>query len=512
MRDVIDTASFQRDLDLALPFADGFVDIYVKMGGDNVDTYEAPYYEQQVNAAAELGFVHIGHYWVPDGNPDDRDDVDTPTQQADYMLERLHGWDPATGFVVLDNENLDGAIRFDDAQAAEFVERIKAVRGIPGRQVFFYTNLSDARAHEWPLLLATGCVFIIAAPSYAPGEYPEIPTIPADRIVGHQYGTRTWGGVVTDVNVFHDDAFDYGGGNPVSLEQKAREFAARYPTSGSHPSGGDNDWDQDCGRVCYRFASSIGWSKRPNEGSVYSAYAVAMASGWLNPNSAAAPIGAWHFWDIGGAANGHVGTDLTGGGRRVFMGTWSVAEDWGRAIGVLSVSGYTAAKAGRARYLGWATNYAGGTVNLSGLAGLGTTPIDNSTPEPEKKDNDMRYLHSGANRASIGEFSFTAYTDATHGGSGWNTQYQAAASTLFDGIEVPEVMFAVARQDALNRRAAFLADIAAVANGIDPVVLKADVKAAVQEALDDPAVDDNGIDVAALVHAIVDEQAKRLGS
>ena len=212
MRPVIDTATWQRDLNLALPFADGFRDIYVKFGGDNDDpTYESPYYEQQVNAAIALGFEHVGAYYVPNADPSDADDIDTPAQQADFMLAGLHRWDRRTGFVVLDNENLDGAVRFNDAQAAEFVERGKAGLQAPGRQFIVYTNLNDARAHEWPLLLETGCMFIIAAPSYPPGELPVIPTIPADRIVGHQYGTRVWGGVTTDVNVFWDHAFEFGG-------------------------------------------------------------------------------------------------------------------------------------------------------------------------------------------------------------------------------------------------------------------------------------------------------------
>jgi hypothetical protein len=212
MRNVIDTASPQRNLNLALPLADGFRDVYVKMGGDNVDpTYQAPYYEQQVNAAWALGYEHVGHYWVPNSDPSDADTIDTPTQQSEFMLSNLHGWDRLRSFIVLDNENLDGAIRFDDAGAAEFISHQKMALDIPGRQTVFYTNLSDARAHPWPQLLATGCMFIIAAPSYAPGQYPIIPTIPADRIIGHQYGTRTWGGVVTDVNVFRDDAFEFGG-------------------------------------------------------------------------------------------------------------------------------------------------------------------------------------------------------------------------------------------------------------------------------------------------------------
>jgi hypothetical protein len=176
----------------------------------------------------------------------------------------------------------------------------------------------------------------------------------------------------------------------MSLLDEARVFARLYPTSASHPTGGDDNWDQDCGRLCYRFADRLGWDERPDESAVHSAYAVAMASGRLDRDPRRAPAGAWHFWDIAGPANGHVGIDIAGGGHSVFMGTYSVREDWGlefvgrrTGIGLLSVAGYTDAKAGRATYLGWATNYAGGTLDRALLAALTTEPIT------KRKDPDL---------------------------------------------------------------------------------------------------------------------------
>ena len=389
MLQVIDTATPQRNLDFTIPFGAGFRDCYVKMGGDNVDTYVAPYYVAEVDRAIAAGFAHVGHYWVPDANPNDPDTIDTPTQQADWMVDRMHRWDPTTGFVVLDNENLDGAIRFGDSQAAEFIERVKARLGIPGAQILFYTNLSDARANEWPRVLATGANFLIAAPSYPPGELPVISTIPADRIVGHQYGTRSFGGVVTDVNVFWDHAFDYGG--IMSLENKAREFAAKYPTPASSPSTStDTTYDQNCGIAMYQFAAFLGWRTGPDENVVYSAYAVAMNSGRLNTDAQAAPVGAWHFWDIGGPGNGHVAQEMDGN-NLVFMGSAKVWEDLGVDIGFSSVSEYSRLTP-LAKYLGWATNYAGGTISTTTTAGLGQTPVTN------RKDPDMPIRVTGTNR------------------------------------------------------------------------------------------------------------------
>ena len=234
---VIDTGTSQRDLDFALAYSQGFRACYVKMGGDNVDTYVAPWYTSQVDRARAAGFI-VGHYWVPDANPADADLIDTPTQQADYMIDRLHDWRPGD-FIVLDNEALDGAWLFTDAQAAEFIGRVKARKGIPGRQVKTYLGLNDARTREWPALLATGTQFIIAAYSYPPMELPDIPTIPRDRIDGHQYGGRLIGAVVTDTNLFVDDAFNYGPrvvtrkGNAMYLRKSNGGQIGRFPEGGT---------------------------------------------------------------------------------------------------------------------------------------------------------------------------------------------------------------------------------------------------------------------------------------
>lgn len=213
MRDVIDTGSSQWNLDFGVAYAEGFHDVYVKMGGDNVDTYVAPWYTRQVDRARAERFGHVGHYWVPDANPADPDSIDTPTEQADFMVDRLHDWRRATDFLVLDNEPLDGAWMFTDAGAAEFIERFKARTGVPGRQCAMYGGWYDLASHPWPLVLATGAMFIVAdyRASSQPGfNFPDLPTVPRDRIIGHQTGGRAIGGVVTDTNVFRDDAFDYG--------------------------------------------------------------------------------------------------------------------------------------------------------------------------------------------------------------------------------------------------------------------------------------------------------------
>lgn len=171
----------------------------------------------------------------------------------------------------------------------------------------------------------------------------------------------------------------------MTLQDQARAFARRYPTPASHPNGGDGSWDQDCGRFCFRFADWLGWRTWPR-GDVSSAYRVAMASGPLNGDPAAAgrhmrQTGrmVWHFWDIAGPDNGHVAAGVDEN-TLVAMGSAGVWEDLGADIGFSSVAAYGEYRP-HARYLGWADNYAGGTVDVSRFfptsapAGMGSTPV-----------------------------------------------------------------------------------------------------------------------------------------
>lgn len=159
--------------------------------------------------------------------------------------------------------------------------------------------------------------------------------------------------------------------------------SARYITSGCRtvqgmvdwaranprPTTGEASWDQMCGSFMVR-SGNLQTSRS-------SAYLVAMASGWLNPNYAAAPAGAFHYWSIG--AYGHVGCDLSGGGYNVLMATYKLRESWGNAMGLNSVSGYNAATG--ARYLGWAANYCGSQLNSYGVPWVTSNGLPKTTTE-----------------------------------------------------------------------------------------------------------------------------------
>lgn len=123
---------------------------------------------------------------------------------------------------------------------------------------------------------------------------------------------------------------------------------------------GVDDWHLCCASACWRLAWYLGWETEPS-GDVSSAAIVAARSGTLNGDASAAPMGAWHFW------TDHVGTDVDGGGTRVFEGYRSPAVFIGSALGfdsVTEVSRKLKASSGM-EYLGWSTNYAGGIVDYS---------------------------------------------------------------------------------------------------------------------------------------------------
>lgn len=209
----IDVATGQANLDFNIPWAAGHRACYVKLGGDNVPRYIAPYYTQQVDKARTRGYT-MGHYWVPDARQD-------PVGAADFYVNNLRGW-TVKDFAVLDNESFDNdpdgtgplktSLRYTDAQVAAWVNRVKARKNIPGSQVLVYSGWYDAAGTTWTQTLATGAMFLIAdyrASSQPAFNFPDIPTIPRNRIVGHQTGAATYGGVDTDVNGFLDTAFTY---------------------------------------------------------------------------------------------------------------------------------------------------------------------------------------------------------------------------------------------------------------------------------------------------------------
>lgn len=115
----------------------------------------------------------------------------------------------------------------------------------------------------------------------------------------------------------------------------------------SHTERDGKTWAQNCQSLMFRFNQFRDAHGEPQ--SYDSALIAAHASKIESRDAAKAPIGAFHFWDIG--QFGHVAQDLTGGGRTVFMASTHIAVAWGDAIGTTSVAKYNALT--RAKYLGW---------------------------------------------------------------------------------------------------------------------------------------------------------------
>lgn len=148
-----------------------------------------------------------------------------------------------------------------------------------------------------------------------------------------------------------------------------------------------------------------------------------------------------------------------------------------------------------------------GTTEVQWLVNRGNE-ILSGAPTDQTGDNDMRYINViGGGSATVGEFSFTPYSPESHGDA--TNLYRISAGAAWSGIDVDQASYNALRQDALNRRAAFLADVTAASAGIDPAVLKATVLEGVKQAIaeSDPFDD---IDVAAIVHGAADELGKRI--
>lgn len=237
----IDVGTSQRNLIFTTARSLGYTSCYVKLGGDNIPRYVAPYYVALVDRARNVG-MRVGHYWVPNTLKD-------PVGAADFFVNNLRGWTDLD-FAVLDNESLDGARLYTDQQAAHWVNRVRYRLGIPARQVKVYLGLADARAHQWPALMATGCDFIIAAYSYAPFTFT-LPTIPLSRIKGHQFSSSgNIGGVIIDLNSWKPDAFTYGSvtagevGTSIPVEPETPPRRKKSMTTGYYTkrSATDIDW------------------------------------------------------------------------------------------------------------------------------------------------------------------------------------------------------------------------------------------------------------------------------
>jgi len=128
----------------------------------------------------------------------------------------------------------------------------------------------------------------------------------------------------------------------------------------AHPTRDGGSWAGWCASFCYRAGGF--------ENAFPNAMAAGDASGPLNQNWSSAGVGAIHYW-AGVGGDGHCAFDL--GGNTLLMASNAVSN-YGTAVGTISFSEY--ARKG-IPYRGWSYRWGAETLNLTGLAGLGTKPF-----------------------------------------------------------------------------------------------------------------------------------------
>ena len=367
----IDVSGFQAGIEFGIAKQQGVEFVIVKASGFNTGSlYVASGYHAHIDRAVDAGLPK-GHYYLTGGGK-------TPTEQAQWFVDNLYRFDPASDVLMLDNERLDSnGYLFTDAEATEFAVEVIRLTGVAPKRVWHYAGASDyRRAGSWPLLEQAGVRFVWAAygdrptgqtPDHEPSLQGSIPRWDVHQFTS-SYQMPGWSGALDGLYSRHTITELFGG--EASMEDQMRAFIA-----GNRKPADAATWDQMCGSLMFRFNSWRGWTRQPQR-DISSAYRAAMGSLPLNADSTHAPVGAWHFFDIAGPGNGHVMQDARGGGLVCLSTGYALSESLGNAIGFQSVPGYIAAKG--ARYMGWATNYAGGTISVASTAGGGGTVIDNT--------------------------------------------------------------------------------------------------------------------------------------
>jgi hypothetical protein len=377
----IDIATYQETLDVSDAVAAGTEFAGAKAVASYLPQLTvAEAYHSNIDDIIEAGLDHAKfHYTVPNSQ-------NTPEATADFQWAIKYRYQPTDAF-LLDNEPLDTyKVYWRDDDAARYFERLHTL-GARYDQMWFYCPAALTRTSgPWPKMLALRAKGLkVMWVSYGdmdsllePGEEPFVGDTGFTDPELHQFTSAWtvpgWAGKVDRIHSRLTVGELFRGG---TMEDQMRQYIA----ANKKPSDAAT-WDQMCGSLMFRFNSWRGWKTQPSR-DISSAYRAGMNSGPLNTDLTRAPVGAFHFFDIAGAANGHVMQDARGGGLVCLSSGYSLSESLGNAIGFQSVPGYVAAKG--ARYMGWATNYAGGTINVSGLAGGGTRPIEEPIEEEEMK-------------------------------------------------------------------------------------------------------------------------------
>jgi hypothetical protein len=116
-----------------------------------------------------------------------------------------------------------------------------------------------------------------------------------------------------------------------------------------NPNNNGISWYGLCGAVMFNLCFKFGVVPNPVPATAKEASKAAVP---LNKDFLKAPIGAFHYWDIG--TEGHVGVDASGGGLEIFMASHYLAQKLNADLGFQSAVGYSR---GVYPYLGWSLTY-----------------------------------------------------------------------------------------------------------------------------------------------------------
>jgi hypothetical protein len=133
----------------------------------------------------------------------------------------------------------------------------------------------------------------------------------------------------------------------------ARSVAQAEAWGRAHPTRDGGSWKNWCASLMFR-AGDFGWSAD-------TATKARQASTIQSSDASLAPAGSFHWWDIRGITEGHVGLDLDGAGHRVMMATDKLDTSWGSAIGTTSVTSYGTRSA--SMYRGWSRDFVRQTLS-----------------------------------------------------------------------------------------------------------------------------------------------------
>lgn len=195
----IDVSQAQSGIDYAQAKADGVEFVIVKAGGFNTGSlYVANGYAAHVNGARSQGLA-IGHYFLVGRG--------SPTTQANFYVDHLHGFDPAHDVLALDNEPLNSNATFwTAAQVLEFFTVVQSRTGIPWDRLWLYCPAALTRAHApWTAITNAGIRIWWAAYGGQPtGHIPDhMPALNGSvaRADIHQYSSNvTIAGRIVDAN------------------------------------------------------------------------------------------------------------------------------------------------------------------------------------------------------------------------------------------------------------------------------------------------------------------------